>query len=435
MQQMFLEYLNALGLVVQTSADEDLAEHLSSASRTVYCGFDPTADSLHVGNLVPLLALRRFQLAGHRPILLIGGATGLIGDPSGRSAERELRTLSEIEKSVRKIQAQATHFLDFDCGQTSALVVNNAEWTKDLTVIDFLRDLGKHFSVNAMINKEFVRSRLGEADSGISYTEFSYILLQSYDFLVLNQRYGCTIQMGGNDQWGNITSGLDLIRRVERKQAFALSYPLLTKADGTKFGKSTGGIPWLDPSKTSPYAFYQFWRNSDDQIVIHFLRLLTFLDPETVAALEVSLEEEPGKRLPQIKLAEELTRSVHGHESVKAAERITGALFENEVNSLKESDLDQLALDGMASSKLLSDAVALIDILVESQLAVTPRGEVTIGQAKKLIRNKAVWVNGAKVEDERMVLSRHTALHDRFFIIQKGKKNHHLVVLEGARKA
>ncbi|MAI41133.1 MAG: tyrosine--tRNA ligase [Candidatus Azotimanducaceae bacterium] len=435
MQQMFLEYLNALGLVVQTSADEDLAEHLSSTSRTVYCGFDPTADSLHVGNLVPLLALRRFQLAGHRPILLIGGATGLIGDPSGRSAERELRTLSEIEISVRKIKAQATHFLDFDCGQTSALVVNNAEWTKDLTVIDFLRDLGKHFSVNAMINKEFVRSRLGEADSGISYTEFSYILLQSYDFLVLNQRYGCTIQMGGNDQWGNITSGLDLIRRVERKQAFALSYPLLTKADGTKFGKSTGGIPWLDPSKTSPYAFYQFWRNSDDQVVIHFLRLLTFLDSETVAALEVSLEEEPGKRLPQIKLAEELTRTVHGDESVKAAERITGALFDNEVNSLKEGDLDQLALDGMASSKLRSDAVALIDILVESQLAVTPRGEVTFGQAKKLIRNKAVWVNGAKVEDETMVLSRHTALHGRFFIIQKGKKNHHLVVLEGVRKA
>ena len=207
MQQKFLEHLNALGLVVQTSADSELAQHLSSGSRTVYCGFDPTADSLHVGNLVPLLALRRFQLAGHRPILLIGGATGLIGDPSGRSAERELRSLSAIEKSVAKIRAQASQFLDFDCGSSSALVVNNSEWTKDLTVIDFLRDLGKHFSVNAMINKEFVRSRLEEVGSGISYTEFSYILLQSYDFLVLNQKFDCTIQMGGNDQWGNITSG------------------------------------------------------------------------------------------------------------------------------------------------------------------------------------------------------------------------------------
>ena len=430
MQQKFLEHLNALGLVVQTSADSDLAQHLSSGSRTVYCGFDPTADSLHVGNLVPLLALRRFQLAGHRPILLIGGATGLIGDPSGRSAERELRSLSAIEKSVDKIRAQASQFLDFDCGSSSALVVNNSEWTKDLTVIDFLRDLGKHFSVNAMINKEFVRSRLEEVGSGISYTEFSYILLQSYDFLVLNQKFDCTIQMGGNDQWGNITSGLDLIRRVERKQAFALSYPLLTKADGTKFGKSTGGIPWLDPTKTSPYSFYQFWRNCDDQIVIHFLKLLTFLNLEDIDALELSMEKDPGKRLPQIKLAEELTRTVHGDDNYKAALRITGALFQNEVNALELDDLNQLALDGMASSKISTNEISLIDILIETGLAETPRGEVTPGQARKLIKSKAVWVNGIRVEDESLILSRQASLHGRFFIIQKGKKTHHLVVLD-----
>ena len=430
MQQKFLEHLNALGLVVQTSADSELAQHLSRGSRTVYCGFDPTADSLHVGNLVPLLALRRFQLAGHRPILLIGGATGLIGDPSGRSAERELRSLSAIEKSVDKIRAQASQFLDFDCGSSSALVVNNSEWTKDLTVIDFLRDLGKHFSVNAMINKEFVRSRLEEVGSGISYTEFSYILLQSYDFLVLNQKFDCTIQMGGNDQWGNITSGLDLIRRVERKQAFALSYPLLTKADGTKFGKSTGGIPWLDPTKTSPYSFYQFWRNCDDQIVIHFLKLLTFLNLEDIVALELSMEKDPGKRLPQIKLAEELTRTVHGDENFKAALRITDALFQNEVNALELDDLNQLALDGMASSKISTNEISLIDILIETGLAETPRGEVTPGQARKLIKSKAVWVNGIRVEDESLILSRRTSLHGRFFIIQKGKKTHHLVVLD-----
>ena len=430
MHQKFLEHLNALGLVVQTSADSELAKHLSSGSRTVYCGFDPTADSLHVGNLVPLLALRRFQLAGHRPILLIGGATGLIGDPSGRSAERELRSLSAIEKSVDKIRAQASQFLDFDCGSSSALVVNNSEWTKDLTVIDFLRDLGKHFSVNAMINKEFVRSRLEEVGSGISYTEFSYILLQSYDCLVLNQKFDCTIQMGGNDQWGNITSGLDLIRRVERKQAFALSYPLLTKADGTKFGKSTGGIPWLDPTKTSPYSFYQFWRNCDDQVVIHFLKLLTFLNLEDIVALELSMQKDPGKRLPQIKLAEELTRTVHGDKNYKAALRITSALFQNEVNALELDDLNQLALDGMASSKISTNEISLIDILIETGLAETPRGEVTSGQARKLIKSKAVWVNGIRVEDESLILSRHASLHGRFFIIQKGKKTHHLVVLD-----
>ena len=430
MQQMFLEHLNTLGLVAQTSADSDLAYHLSSGSRTVYCGFDPTADSLHVGNLVPLLALRRFQLAGHRPILLIGGATGLIGDPSGRSAERELRSLDEIEKSVAKIRAQASQFLDFECGSSSALVVDNSEWTKDLTVIDFLRDLGKHFSVNAMINKEFVRSRLEEVDSGISYTEFSYILLQSYDFLVLNQKFDCTIQMGGNDQWGNITSGLDLIRRVERKQAFALSYPLLTKADGTKFGKSTGGIPWLDPAKTSPYAFYQFWRNCDDQIVMHFLKLLTFLELEDIAAIERSMKKEPGKRLPQIKLAEEVTRTVHGDENYKAVLRITAALFQNEVNALTLDDLEQLALDGMASSKISAKEVSLVEVLIETGLAETPRGEVTIGQARKLIKSKAVWVNGNKVEDETLILSRRISLHGKFFIIQKGKKSHHLVLLE-----
>ena len=422
MQQKFLEHLNALGLVVQTSADSELAQHLSSGSRTVYCGFDPTADSLHVGNLVPLLALRRFQLAGHRPILLIGGATGLIGDPSGRSAERELRSLSAIEKSVDKIRAQASQFLDFDCGSSSALVVNNSEWTKDLTVIDFLRDLGKHFSVNAMINKEFVRSRLEEVGSGISYTEFSYILLQSYDFLVLNQKFDCTIQMGGNDQWGNITSGLDLIRRVERKQAFALSYPLLTKADGTKFGKSTGGIPWLDPTKTSPYSFYQFWRNCDDQIVIHFLKLLTFLNLEDIDALELSMEKDPGKRLPQIKLAEELTRTVHGDDNYKAALRITGALFQNEVNALELDDLNQLALDGMASSKISTNEISLIDILIETGLAETPRGEVTPGQARKLIKSKAVWVNGIRVEDESLILSRRLHFMVGSLLFKKGRR-------------
>ena len=428
MQQGFLNELDRLGLIVQTSAEEDLVEHLSSGLRTVYCGFDPTADSLHVGNLVPLLALRRFQMAGHRPIILVGGATGMIGDPSGRSSERELRSTEDITSSVEKLKAQASRFLDFDCGDTSAVVVDNAEWTKDLRVIDFLRHIGKYFSVNAMINKEFVRSRLEDDSAGISYTEFSYILLQSYDFLVLNQRYDCTIQMGGNDQWGNITSGLDLIRRIERKQAFALSYPLLTKADGTKFGKSTGGIPWLDANTTSPYMFYQFWRNCDDEVVIHFLKILTFLDWSDVEEMQRALDEDAGKRLPQVKLAQEVTRIVHGDDGVRAAERITDALFANEIDSLAEGDLAQLALDGMSSTGISSSNVSLVDVLVSSGLAVTPRGDVTHGQAKKLIRSNAVSVNGEKIEDDAMVLSRDLALYDRYLILQKGKKNHHLVV-------
>ena len=430
MEQGFLDELNSLGLIVQTSADEELAEHLSSGPRTVYCGFDPTADSLHVGHLVPLLALRRFQLAGHRPILLIGGATGMIGDPSGRNSERELRSPEEIAASVGKLKSQASRFLDFD-GNTSAVVVDNAEWTKELTVIDFLRDIGKHFSVNAMINKEFVRSRIEDDSVGISYTEFSYILLQSYDFLVLNQRYDCTIQMGGNDQWGNITSGLDLIRRIERKQAFALSYPLLTKADGTKFGKSTGGIPWLDASKTSPYMFYQFWRNCDDELVIDFLKILTFVDAGDIEDMQRALEQDPGRRLPQIKLAQEVTNIVHGEEGVQAAERITDALFANEIDSLAKEDLAQLALDGMSSTEILSSSVSLVDVLVSSGLAVTPRGEVTQGQAKKLIKSNAVSVNGDKTEDEAVVLSRDSALYGKYLIVQKGKKNHHLVVFGG----
>jgi len=255
-QQDLLGKLRALGLIAQVSSEADLVAHLQAESRTVYCGFDPTADSLHIGNLVPLLALRRFQLAGHKPILLVGGATGMIGDPGGRSTERELKSVREVQDFVIKIRQQASAFLDFDCGENSAIVVDNAEWTEKLTVIDFLRDIGKHFSVNAMIQKEAVRRRLEDESQGISYTEFSYMILQSYDFVVLNQRYDCTIQMGGSDQWGNITSGMDLIRRMNGRHAHAITYPLITNADGTKFGKIMGNAVWLDRQKTSPYRFF-----------------------------------------------------------------------------------------------------------------------------------------------------------------------------------
>ena len=273
-----ISHLRELGLVAQVSAESDLADHLRSGSRTVYCGFDPTSDSLHVGNLVPLLALRRFQLAGHRPILLVGGATGLIGDPGGKLEERKLNPVDVVNGFVDKIKDQASHFLDFECDDTAAVVVNNADWTSGMTVTSFLRDVGKHFSVNTMVQKESVRRRLAEDGSGISYTEFSYMVLQSYDFVVLNQRYGCTIQIGGSDQWGNITSGMDLIRRMEGEQAFAVTFPLITKSDGSKFGKSEEGTVWLDRKKTPPYTFYQFWFNCADEVVLAYLKLFTFFD-------------------------------------------------------------------------------------------------------------------------------------------------------------
>lgn len=424
-----IEQLRALGLVAQLSANEELEDHLDSGSRTVYCGFDPTADSLQVGNLVPLLALRRFQLAGHRPLLLVGGATGMIGDPGGRDSERELQSADVVERKLAKIQAQASRFLDFDCGETSAVVVNNADWTKSLSVIDYLRDIGKHFSVNAMIQKESVRRRIEDETQGISYTEFSYMILQSYDFVVLNRQYGCTIQMGGSDQWGNITAGIDLVRRMESKQAYAITYPLVTKADGTKFGKSSGGAIWLNPEMTSPFSFYQFWINAADSEVINYLKIFTFLSESELSALAKSHDSDPSQRTAQVALAREITRLVHGETGLDAAQRITAALFSNSLNELGEEDLEQLAQDGMPSSSA-SDNVALIDVLVSSGLAVTPKGEVTVGQARKLIQGNSVSVNGEKQTDVELKLASKAGLFGRFFVIQKGKKNHHLLVLE-----
>ena len=429
-QMNIIEQLQGLGLVAQLSANEELKNHLESGIRTVYCGFDPTADSLQVGNLVPLLALRRFQLAGHRPLLLVGGATGMIGDPGGRDSERELQSAEVVERKLAKIRAQASRFLDFDCGETSAVVVNNADWTKSLSVIDYLRDIGKYFSVNAMIQKESVRRRIEDDSQGISYTEFSYMILQSYDFVVLNRQYDCTIQMGGSDQWGNITAGIDLVRRMESKQAYAITYPLVTKSDGTKFGKSSGGAIWLNPEMTSPFSFYQFWINAADSEVINYLKVFTFLSEIELGVLAKSHDSDPGQRTAQVALAREITRLVHGETGLNAAERITAALFSNSLNELAKEDLEQLAQDGMPSSSA-SGNVALVDVLVSSGLAVTPKGEVTAGQARKLIQGNSVSVNGEKQVDVDLTLTNEGALFGRFFVIQKGKKHHHLLVLGG----
>jgi tyrosyl-tRNA synthetase len=428
-QQDLLSNMRSLGLIAQVSSEAGLVEHLQQGPRTVYCGFDPTADSLHVGNLVPLLALRRFQLAGHRPVLLVGGATGMIGDPGGRSTERELKSAAVVKDFVVKIRQQASAFLDFDCGETAAVVVDNAQWTEKLSAIDYLRDIGKHFSVNAMIQKETVKRRLEDDSQGISYTEFSYMVLQSYDYVVLNQRYDCTIQMGGSDQWGNITSGMDLIRRMSGKQAFAITYPLITNSDGTKFGKSMGNAIWLDAQKTSPYRFYQFWRNCADADVINYLKVFTFLSVAQLQELAATHALDPGLQVAHKALAEQVTRLVHGEAGLAAALRISQALFQNTLSTLAETDLQQLALDGLPVTQMQGEAAGILDLLVASGLALTPRGDVTLGQARKLIQSNAVSVNGEKVGDPELQLTRETALFGQYHVLQKGKKSHHMIVV------
>ncbi|MEM8767286.1 MAG: tyrosine--tRNA ligase, partial [Pseudomonadota bacterium] len=318
MANALLEELKARGLLAQVSDETGLGEHLEGGSRTVYCGFDPTADSLHIGNLVPLLTLRRFQTHGHRPILLLGGATGLIGDPSGRTDERSLNQADTVAAWVENIRRQVEGLVSFD-GNNGALIENNLDWTAELDVISFLRDIGKYFSVNAMIQRDSVRSRLERDDQGISYTEFSYMLLQAMDYAELADRHGCSVQIGGSDQWGNIVSGMDLVRRKQGKEAFALTVPLITKADGTKFGKTAAGAVWLDARRTSPYSFYQFWLNTADADVEHFLKILTFLPVAEIDAVMAEFREAPGQRLAQRTLAEQVTGMLHGKEALASA--------------------------------------------------------------------------------------------------------------------
>jgi tyrosyl-tRNA synthetase len=420
MSESPLDELRARGLVAQISDEPALAEHLARESRTLYCGFDPTAESLHIGNLVPLLTLRRFQLAGHKPILLLGGATGLIGDPSGRSSERNLNAPEVVAGWVDRIRAQVERFVDFE-GANGARVVNNLDWTTNLSVITFLREIGKHFSVNAMINRDSVRSRLDREGEGISYTEFSYMLLQAMDYLHLAQVYDCSLQVGGSDQWGNIVSGMDLVRRKLHRESFALTVPLVTKADGTKFGKSAGGAVWLDSNKTSPYTFYQFWLNTSDADVANFLRLFTFVETTEIAALIASHERAPEQRQAQRRLARELTAMVHGAAALESAERITAGLFDGALVDLSEDDLRQLALDGMDCTEILEDEVGLLDLLTRTGLAQSN------GAGRKLVVSGGVSLNGATVTDVDLRLGWRDALYNRYHLLRRGKKNWHLV--------
>ncbi|MGL6160987.1 tyrosine--tRNA ligase [Microbulbifer sp.] len=426
-----LKDLDRRGLINQATGDGELTQHLAEC-RTLYCGFDPTADSLHIGSLVPLLTLKRFQAAGHKPIALVGGATGLIGDPSFKAQERSLNSPEVVDGWVEKLKRQVSQFIDFDCGENSALVVNNLDWTKDLSVLDFLRDVGKHFSVNNMVNKESVKQRIQREGEGISFTEFAYILLQSMDFSELYRRHNCTLQIGGSDQWGNITGGVDLTRRQHRGKVYGMTLPLVTKADGSKFGKTESGTIWLDASRTSPYAFYQFWLNTADADVYKFLRYFTFLSVDEIEAIEDADRERAGRPEAQGILAREVTRLVHGDEGLAAAERISRALFSGEIAGLSAGDLEQLRLDGLPSSSLPAEfgGQSLINLLVEAGMA--PSGK----PVKDALGRKAVLVNGETVglesnAEPQSVFAPGRALAGRFFIVRLGKKKYHMFELAG----
>mgnify|MGYP001207660177 FL=1 len=420
-----LAELRERGLIFQVAGEDAIEQWLAAEPRTLYCGFDPTADSLHIGSLVPLLVLRRFQSSGHRPIALVGGATGLIGDPSFKASERQLNTPEVVAGWVDKLRQQVSQFIDFE-GPNAALVANNLDWTQGLDVLGFLRDVGKHFSVNNMIGKESVRQRLDREGAGISFTEFSYMILQSLDFAELYRQQGCGLQIGGSDQWGNITGGIDLTRRLHGAQVFGLTLPLVTKSDGTKFGKTESGTIWLDANKTSPFAFYQFWLGTADADVYRFLRYFTFLSLSDIEAVERADSERSGRPEAQRLLAQEVTRLVHGDEGLSAAERITEALFSGDPSALAEPDLAQLALDGLPASRLNRQDLppTFSQLLNQVELA-------TGKQIKDALAREAVLVNGLPVVGGQTVtcdiaLDRRRALHDRFHLVRFGKKKYHL---------
>jgi len=431
MTAALIEDLKARGLFNDCTGETELVEKMEAGSITLYCGFDPTADSLHIGSLVPLLTLKRFQQAGHKPLALVGGATGLIGDPSFKAAERKLNGPEVVGTWVEKLKTQVSRFIDFDCGAHSAEVVNNLDWVGDMNVLDFLRDVGKHFSVNQMIQKESVKQRIDREGAGISFTEFTYMILQSYDFAELNRRNGCLLQIGGSDQWGNITGGTELTRRMNGNSVFGLTLPLVTKSDGTKFGKTESGTIWLDASKTSPYAFYQFWLNTADADVYKFLKYFTFLSVDEIDAIEKADAEIQGRKSAQGVLAKEVTRLIHGEDGLVAAERITEALFSGDATQLSEQDLEQIKLDGLPSGDI--SAADLVDKPLTQILS-----DAGLGQGKQIkdaLGRNAVIVNGqaygmGDLMGAPSIYSKEKALFGRFFITKLGKKKHHLFELK-----
>jgi len=406
------------GLIAQSTDLDELRALLAAGPVTLYCGFDPTAPSLHLGNLIQILTLRRFQRAGHRPIGLVGGATGLIGDPSGKSAERVLNSEETVAGWVGRVRGQVSKFLEFDDGPTGATMVSNLDWTGPMSAIEFLRDIGKHFPVNRMLARETVKARLDS--TGMSYTEFSYVLLQSMDFLELYRRHGCLLQTGGSDQWGNLTAGVDLIRRAEGGSAHALTTPLLTKADGTKFGKTAGGETyWLDPELTSPYAFYQFWINADDRDVEQFLKFFSFRPREEIEDLVKQGADRPAARAPQRALAEEMTTLVHGADETARVVAASRALFgQGSLEELDERTLNA-ALAEVPRAQVPSgdDLPTVVDLLAASGLCKSK------SEARRAIAQGGAYLNNAKVESEDAVPAAGDLLHGRFLVLRRGKRN------------
>ncbi len=406
---------------------EGVSEHLLEESRRIYIGFDPTAPSLHLGSLVPIMGLVHAQRAGHTPIALIGGGTGLIGDPSGKSTERQLLTKELAAENAASIRGQLEHFLDFEVKSNPALVRNNLDWLHDLRVVDFLRDVGKHFSVNQMMAKESVKRRIQNEESGISFTEFSYALLQSYDFLELYRRDGCTVQMGGSDQWGNITTGIDLVRRMEKARAFGVTYPLVTNSSGTKFGKSEAGNVWLDQELTSAFRFYQYWINVDDADALRYLNFFTLLGKSEIRELADALEKEPHRRAAQRALAEDVTRRLHGETGLAAAVRATQALFSGDIEGLTGDEIKDVFADVPSTQlpqiQFEGQGKSVIDLMVESGLASSR------GDARRSVEGGGVYVNNQRVETVDADVTADSAIEGRFLLLRKGKKSYHLVAL------
>ncbi|WKA52302.1 tyrosine--tRNA ligase [Planococcus liqunii] len=413
-----IEDLKWRGLLYQQTDEEGMAKLLEEQKISLYCGVDPTADSMHIGHIVPLLTLRRFQMHGHQPILLVGGATGMIGDPSGRNEERQLQSTEQIDKNVDAIKVQMERIFDFN-SENGARMVNNRDWIGEMSVIEFLRDYGKLISVNYMLAKESVASRL---ESGISFTEFTYTLIQAIDYNHLYNHYNCRVQIGGSDQWGNITSGLEVIRKThdEEAKAFGITIPLVTKADGTKFGKTAGGAVWLDAKKTSPYEFYQFWINTADADVIKYLKIFTFMERKEIEALQESVETEAHLRKAQTVLAEEMTKLIHGEEALQDAQRITKALFSGDLKALSAEEM-KAAFKDVPSVEMVKEPKSIVDLIVEAGISSSKR------QAREDVTNGAISVNGEKVTDLEYVIDEKDRLEDAFAIVRRGKKKYHMV--------
>jgi len=419
------DVLKSRGMVEWCGAPERLQEVLEEGIASVYVGFDPTADSLHVGHLTPIMALGWIQRCGHRPIALAGGGTGLIGDPSGKSKERNLITIDEVRKNVEGVRAQLAHFLDFNCGDNSALLLNNYDWLSTFSFLDVLRDVGKYFSVNTLIAREYVRSRLEDTDKGISYTEFSYVLLQSIDFKHLYETHGCRVQMGGNDQQGNLMAGTDYVRRTTGGEVFGLTQPLLLTASGNKFGKTEEGAVWLDPKRTSPYKFYQFWINTDDKDVERLLKIFTFLSLEEISGVMSEQEKNPGGRPAQRRLALEVTSLVHSDATAQSVTAASGVLFGSKPIVEAEEATFVMLRDEMPFSELelfkTQESVSVVEVLAASGACESK------GEAKRAIKQGAVSVNETKISEEGHVLTRDKLLHGKYLFIRVGKKHFHLV--------